>query len=32
MGERITREELLEKIFSKSYEELKGKDQRLVRA
>ena len=31
MGERITREELLEKIFSKSYEELKGKDLRLVR-
>ena len=31
MGERITREAFLEKIFSRSYEELRGKDLRLVR-
>ena len=31
MGERMTREELLEKIFSRSYRELKGRELRLVR-
>ena len=31
MGNRMTREEFLEKIFSQKYDELKGKDLRLVR-
>ena len=31
MGVRMTREEFLEKIFNREYEELKGKDLRLVR-
>lgn len=31
MGNRMTREEFLEKIFSRKYDELKGKDLRLVR-
>lgn len=31
MGERMTREEFLEKIFNTSYEELKGKKLRLTR-
>ncbi|MBR3866916.1 MAG: BMC domain-containing protein [Butyricicoccus sp.] len=31
MGERITREEFLEKIFNRQYQDLKGKDLRLVR-
>lgn len=31
MGSRMTTEEFLEKVFSHSYEELKGKDLRLVR-
>lgn len=31
MGERITREEFLEKIFHRQYQDLKGKDLRLVR-
>ena len=31
MGSRMTREELLERVFSRKYEELKGKDLRLVR-
>ncbi len=31
MGLRMTREEFLEKIFNREYEELKGKDLRLVR-
>lgn len=30
MGSRITREEFLEKIYSKKYDELKGKNLRLV--
>ena len=31
MGSRMTREEFLEKIFSRKYEDLKGKDLRIVR-
>ena len=31
MGSRMTREEFLERVFSRKYEELKGKDLRLVR-
>ena len=31
MGERMTREEFLEKIFNKKYDELKGKKLRLTR-
>ena len=31
MGQRMTTEEFLEKVFSRSYEELKGSDLRLVR-
>lgn len=31
MGQRMTTEEFLEKVFSRSYEELKGRDLRLVR-
>ena len=31
MGERMTREEFLEKIFSQKYDELKGKNLRIVR-
>lgn len=31
MGERMTREQFLEKIYSRKYDELKGKDLRLVR-
>lgn len=31
MRERMTREEFLERVFSRKYEELKGKDLRLVR-
>lgn len=31
MGLRMTREEFLEKVFNREYEELKGKDLRLVR-
>ena len=31
MGSRMTREELLERVCSRKYEELKGKDLRLVR-
>lgn len=31
MGERMTREEFLEKVFSRKYEELKGKELRIVR-
>lgn len=31
MGERMTREEFLERVYSRRYEELKGKDLRLVR-
>ena len=31
MGERMTREQFLEKIFNKSYDELKGKKLRLTR-
>lgn len=31
MGERMTREEFLERVFARKYEELKGKDLRLVR-
>lgn len=31
MGERMTREEFLEKVFSQSYESLQGRDLRLVR-
>lgn len=31
MGTRMTREEFLEKIFNRKYEELAGKDLRLVR-
>lgn len=31
MGVRITREEFLEKIFNREYQELKGKNLRLVR-
>ena len=31
MGMRMTREEFLEKIFNREYEELKGKELRLVR-
>lgn len=31
MGQRMTTEEFLEKVFSRSYEELRGRDLRLVR-
>lgn len=31
MGSRMTREEFLEKIFSRKYEDLKGKELRIVR-
>ena len=31
MGQRMTTEEFLEKVFSRSYEELKGEELRLVR-
>ena len=31
MGVRMTREEFLEKVFQKKYEELKDKDLRIVR-
>ena len=31
MGQRMTTEEVLEKVFSRSYEELRGRDLRLVR-
>lgn len=31
MGQRMTTEEFLEKVFSRSYEELKGRELRLVR-
>lgn len=31
MGERMTREEFLEKIFNKKYDELRGKNLRIVR-
>ena len=31
MGSRMTTEEFLEKVFSRSYEELKGEELRLVR-
>lgn len=31
MGSRMTTEEFLEKVFSRSYEELQGRDLRLVR-
>lgn len=31
MGERMTREEFLEKIFNKKYDELKGRNLRIVR-
>ena len=31
MGQRMTTEEFLEKVFSRSYEELQGRDLRLVR-
>ena len=31
MGERMTREEFLERVFSRRYEELKGRELRLVR-
>lgn len=31
MGNRITREEFLEKIYARKYDELKGQDLRLVR-
>ncbi len=30
MGDRMTREEFLEKIYSRKYEDIKGKDLRLV--
>ena len=31
MGERMTREAFLEKVFSRNYEELKGRELRMVR-
>ena len=31
MGERMTREEFLERVFSRRYEELRGRELRLVR-